>query len=41
MNKDEEFIYNVILNAQKRFKKDALARVVTDIISENFILNYK
>lgn len=36
MNNEERFIYKTIIEAQKRFKWDALARVVTEIISEKF-----
>lgn len=34
MNELEEFIYNQIIEAQKKFKKEALARVLTEIISD-------
>lgn len=41
MTEQEEFIYNTIIQAQKRFKKDWLARVVTEIITTKYDLLIK
>jgi hypothetical protein len=32
MTELQQFIYNQVIEAQKRFKKEALARVLTEII---------
>ena len=35
MNRLEEYIYETVIKAQMKFKKDRLARVVTEILIEN------
>jgi hypothetical protein len=41
MTEEEKFIYDNIVKASKRFKNEALARVITSIISENIDIKFK
>lgn len=41
MTKEEQFIYTQIIEANKKFKWERLARVLTEIFSETLILEFK
>lgn len=41
MNREEQFIYVQLIEANKKFKWERLARVLTEIISQTLELKFK